>query len=70
MRPLGWNVDSEDFKQPGTAALVSTVRNEISNGPTVLFHDAGGDRGQTVEALGQVLPWLKQQGYTFGFPVR
>ncbi|WP_436969436.1 polysaccharide deacetylase family protein [Actinacidiphila glaucinigra] len=70
MRPLGWNVDSEDFKQPGTAALVSTVRNEISNGPTVLFHDAGGDRGQTVEALRQVLPWLKQQGYTFGFPVR
>ncbi|SNS11849.1 Polysaccharide deacetylase [Actinacidiphila glaucinigra] len=70
MRPLGWNVDSEDFKQPGTAALVSTVRNEISNGPTVLFHDAGGDRGQTVEALRQILPWLKQQGYTFGFPVR
>ncbi|MFJ4982683.1 polysaccharide deacetylase family protein [Streptomyces sp. NPDC088732] len=70
MRPLGWNVDSEDFKQPGTAALVGTVKNEIANGPTVLFHDAGGDRGQTVEALRQVLPWLKQQGYAFGFPVR
>ncbi|TXS33217.1 hypothetical protein EAO74_04500, partial [Streptomyces sp. gb1(2016)] len=25
-------------------------------GPTVLFHDAGGDRAQTVEALRQVLP--------------
>lgn len=70
MRPLGWNVDSEDFKQPGTAALVGTVKNEITNGPTVLFHDAGGDRGQTVEALRQILPWLKQQGYAFGFPVR
>ncbi|MEU1946503.1 polysaccharide deacetylase family protein, partial [Streptomyces sp. NPDC020125] len=70
MRPLGWNVDSKDFKQPGAAAMVNTVKNEISNGPTVLFHDAGGDRGQTVEALRQVLPWLKQQGYSFGFPVR
>ncbi|MEU8827339.1 polysaccharide deacetylase family protein [Streptomyces sp. NPDC048636] len=70
MRPLGWNVDSKDFEKPGSAAMVNTVKNEISNGPTVLFHDAGGDRGQTVEALGQILPWLKQQGYTFGFPVR
>lgn len=70
MRPLGWNVDSKDFKQPGSAALVETVKREITNGPTVLFHDAGGDRSQTVEALRQILPWLKQQGYTFGFPVR
>ncbi|GAA1107451.1 polysaccharide deacetylase family protein [Streptomyces javensis] len=70
MRPLGWNVDSKDFKQPGVETEVNTVKNEISNGPTVLFHDAGGDRGQTVEALRQVLPWLKEQGYSFGFPVR
>ncbi|MEU6069673.1 MULTISPECIES: polysaccharide deacetylase family protein [Streptomyces] len=70
MRPLGWNVDSKDFERPGTAAIISTVKSEISNGPTVLFHDAGGDRSQTVAALREVLPWLKQQGYSFGFPVR
>ncbi|MEU0397502.1 polysaccharide deacetylase family protein [Streptomyces sp. NPDC006208] len=70
MRPLGWNVDSKDFKQPGAAAMVETVKKEISNGPTILFHDAGGDRSQTVAALRQVLPWLRQQGYSFGFPVR
>ncbi|MFE3326578.1 polysaccharide deacetylase family protein [Streptomyces sp. NPDC059176] len=70
MRPLGWNVDSKDFKRPGAAAMVATVKNEISNGPTVLFHDAGGDRSQTVVALREVLPWLRQQGYVFGFPVR
>ncbi|MGV9255282.1 polysaccharide deacetylase family protein [Streptomyces sp. NPDC003697] len=70
MRPLGWNVDSRDFERPGTQALVATVRNEISNGPTVLFHDAGGDRSQTVAALREVLPWLREQGYSFGFPVR
>ncbi|MFF4015390.1 polysaccharide deacetylase family protein [Streptomyces sp. NPDC001843] len=70
MRPLGWNVDSKDFERPGTDAIVATVEQELSNGPTVLFHDAGGDRSQTVEALRRVLPWLKEQGYSFGFPVR
>ncbi|MFF7377028.1 polysaccharide deacetylase family protein [Streptomyces massasporeus] len=70
MRPLGWNIDSKDFELPGTEAMVATVKNEISNGPTLLFHDAGGDRSQTVAALREVLPWLKEQGYSFGFPVR
>ncbi|MEU3932430.1 polysaccharide deacetylase family protein [Streptomyces sp. NPDC029044] len=70
MRPLGWNIDSKDFERPGTNAIVATVKNEISNGPTLLFHDAGGDRSQTVAALRQLLPWLKEQGYSFGFPVR
>ncbi|MFB7592541.1 polysaccharide deacetylase family protein [Streptomyces sp. NPDC056169] len=70
MRPLGWNVDTKDFERPGTSAIVGTVKNELSNGPTILFHDGGGDRGQTVEALKQVLPWLKEQGRTFSFPVR
>ncbi|MEU3615664.1 polysaccharide deacetylase family protein [Streptomyces sp. NPDC006872] len=70
MRPLGWNVDTKDFERPGADAIVATVQNEVSNGPTILFHDAGGDRSQTVTALREVLPWLKEQGYSFGFPVR
>lgn len=70
MRPLGWNVDSKDFERPGTAAIVATVKKELHNGPTVLFHDAGGNRSQTLEALRQILPWLKSQGHTFGFPIR
>ncbi|MGW1211527.1 polysaccharide deacetylase family protein [Streptomyces sp. NPDC002499] len=69
MRPLGWNVDTKDFEQPGTDAIVATVQRELPNGPTLLFHDAGGDRSQTVEALRRILPQLKQQGYEFGFPV-
>ncbi|MGW7261937.1 polysaccharide deacetylase family protein [Streptomyces sp. NPDC054842] len=70
MRPLGWNVDTKDFEQPGTDAIVATVERELPNGPTLLFHDAGGDRSQTVEALRRILPRLKEQGYSFGFPVR
>ncbi|MFC8127058.1 polysaccharide deacetylase family protein [Streptomyces sp. NPDC057302] len=70
MRPLGWNVDTKDFERPGTDAIIATVERELPNGPTLLFHDAGGDRTQTVEALRTLLPRLKQQGYTYGFPVR
>ncbi|MET7365457.1 polysaccharide deacetylase family protein [Streptomyces sp. NPDC005566] len=70
MRPLGWNVDTKDFEHPGVDAMVATVKSEITNGPTVLFHDAGGERSETVAALREILPWLRQQGYSFGFPVR
>lgn len=68
MRPLGWNVDTKDFSRPGVATIVHTVKYEISNGPTILFHDGGGDRSQTVAALDQTLSWLTQQGYAFSFP--
>lgn len=70
MRPLGWNVDTKDFEQPGTDAIVAAVERELPNGPTILFHDAGGDRSQTVEALHRILPRLTEEGYSFGFPVR
>ncbi|MET9561368.1 MULTISPECIES: polysaccharide deacetylase family protein [Streptomyces] len=70
MRPLGWNVDTKDFEKPGTDAIVATVEEQLPEGPTLLFHDAGGDRAQTVEALRRILPQLKQEGYSFGFPVR
>jgi peptidoglycan/xylan/chitin deacetylase (PgdA/CDA1 family) len=70
LRPLGWNVDAKDWEQPGAGAIQATVKDELPNGPTVLFHDGGGDRHQTVQALGQLLPWLRHHGYTFSFPVR
>lgn len=68
MRPLGWNIDSKDFEGGSVAAIEATVRGELDNGPTVLFHDGGGDRARTVEALDRLLPSLRQQGYGFGFP--
>ncbi|WP_435837728.1 polysaccharide deacetylase family protein [Streptantibioticus parmotrematis] len=70
MRPLGWNVDTKDFDRPGVPTIVKTLKSELPNGPTILFHDGGGNRGQTVAALKEILPWLRQQGYGFSFPVR
>ncbi|RSS80062.1 polysaccharide deacetylase family protein [Streptomyces sp. WAC06614] len=70
MRPLGWSVDPKDWSRPGLAAIVDAVENKLPERPTVLFHDGGGDRSQTVAALQQYLPWLRSQGYSFTFPTR
>lgn len=68
MRSLGWNVDPSDYKRPGSAAILEKIKRQLSRGPTILLHDGGGDRSQTMEALEELLPWLKEQGYGFSFP--
>ncbi|WP_116209215.1 polysaccharide deacetylase family protein [Streptomyces olivoreticuli] len=68
MRPLGWNVDPGDYRRPGADRIVSRIKSQLAIGPTVLLHDGGGNRSQTLEALEELLPWLKEQGYGFSFP--
>ncbi|MFE3762329.1 polysaccharide deacetylase family protein [Streptomyces sp. NPDC059104] len=70
LRPLGWDVDPRDWSRPGTANIVAAVEKQLPNGPIVLFHDGGGNRAETVAALGQLLPWFKEHGYGFSFPDR
>ncbi|MFH7595685.1 polysaccharide deacetylase family protein [Streptomyces racemochromogenes] len=70
MRPLGWSVDPRDWSRPGLPAIVAAVEGKLPEQPTVLFHDGGGDRSQTVAALEQYLPWLRARSYTFTFPAR
>ncbi|MFD3513883.1 polysaccharide deacetylase family protein [Streptomyces sp. NPDC058657] len=68
MRSLGWNVDPGDYRQPGADVIVRAVKNQLSKGLTVLLHDGGGHRAQTMSALEELLPWFTAQGYTFSFP--
>ncbi|WP_073224355.1 polysaccharide deacetylase family protein [Streptomyces sp. NBRC 110465] len=68
MRSLGWNVDPGDYEQPGTNRIVRAVQQQITRGPTVLLHDGGGHRAQSIEALERLLPWFTEQGYAFSFP--
>ncbi|MFE2875299.1 polysaccharide deacetylase family protein [Streptomyces roseus] len=70
MRPLGWSVDPRDWSRPGLPAIVAALEGKLPAQPTVLFHDGGGDRSETVAALKQYLPWLAEQGYGFTFPAR
>ncbi|WP_405445080.1 polysaccharide deacetylase family protein [Streptomyces erythrochromogenes] len=70
MRPLGWSVDPKDWSRPGLPAIITALEGKLPQQPTVLFHDGGGDRSETVAALKQYLPWLTAQGYHFTFPAR
>ena len=38
---------------------------QASSGDIILCHDGGGDRSQTVAALKEALPYLKEKGYRF-----
>jgi peptidoglycan/xylan/chitin deacetylase (PgdA/CDA1 family) len=60
-----WDVDTRDWAEPGTPHIVRAVLDNAHPGATILMHDAGGDRSQTVAALRIVLPRLLAQGYTF-----
>ncbi|NLU70851.1 polysaccharide deacetylase family protein [Streptomyces sp. HNM0574] len=69
MRPLGWTADSNDWRLPGTATIVRTVQQQVTTGAqVVLLHDGGGDRAQSYDALRQLIPWFKGEGYGFTFP--
>ncbi|MEK6443037.1 glycosyltransferase [Pseudonocardia sp. T1-2H] len=59
------NVDSEDWQRPGVQAIIHNATPQDGTGGTVLMHDAGGDRSQTVAALDQLIPQLQSRGYTF-----
>lgn len=61
---IGWNVDTNDWRRPGTEVIAERILS-VGPGGIVLMHDGGGDRSQTVEALSIALPQLREQGYRF-----
>lgn len=56
------------LESAGVAAIVASGQQSVHPGAIILFHDGGGPREQTVEALRQLLPWLQDQGYAFTLP--
>jgi len=62
---IRWTVDSEDWKKPGPVTISHRVVHDVGPGSVVLFHDGGGDRRQTVEALPAIIEQLRAQGYVF-----
>lgn len=61
---MGWDVDTNDWRLPGADAIASRIKS-VEPGNIVLMHDGGGDRSQTVEAVRQAIPYLKEQGFRF-----
>lgn len=60
-----WHQDTRDWSDPGVQKIVHKVLTNARNGDIVLFHDYGGNRKQTVEALREILPKLRERGYHF-----
>ncbi|HEY9332265.1 MAG TPA: glycosyltransferase [Streptomyces sp.] len=59
------NTDSEDWKRPGVRAIIDRATPKGGKGAIILMHDSGGDRSQTVTALGEFLPKMQARGYEF-----
>ncbi len=65
MTSVLWSVDPNDWRTPGTGAIVSRVLAQTGSGAIILLHDGGGPRSQTLAALPQIVRSLKRRGYRF-----
>jgi peptidoglycan-N-acetylglucosamine deacetylase len=68
MTPIDWSVDPRDWARPGVSAIVRNIMRTTSSGSIILEHDGGGNRSETVAALGIVIPRLLDAGYHFVTP--
>jgi peptidoglycan-N-acetylglucosamine deacetylase len=68
MTPLGWSVDSEDWRDKDAASIRSRVLGGVTPGAIILFSDGGGDRSATVKALPGIIEALDKDGYDFVIP--
>ncbi|MCH5676093.1 bifunctional polysaccharide deacetylase/glycosyltransferase family 2 protein [Streptomyces gilvus] len=59
------DTDSDDWKKPGVSKIVQWATPKSGKGASVLMHDAGGDRSQTVRALPEYIEKMRAKGYTF-----
>jgi len=61
----GWNVDPQDWNGGSAQQIVETVFRQVRSGSVVVLHMQGKD---TAESLKQIIPLLRERGYTFSIP--
>lgn len=71
-RLILWSISSEDWMEPSAKHIVRRISQKVHPGAIILFHDGGGfvhnyggDRSNTVKALGQIVDILHAEGYRF-----
>ena len=66
----GADVNSRDYSEPGTDAIISAVLDNVHNGSIVQLHDGSPDdsedRSQTAAALPTIIDELRARGYEIG----
>ncbi len=65
-----WSVSTQDWRLVKPSFILKRIKKFCRPGSIILFHDSGalikpegGSRGHTVEALPQVIDWLKSNGF-------
>lgn len=61
---IHWNVNPNDWENPGTESIVDSVMKETTNGDILLLH-ASDSAKQTADALQTILPGLQNKGFQF-----
>ena len=59
------DLDTQDWRRPGVARIRAAAIPRAGAGAVVMLHDGGGDRSQTVAALGPLIDDLQARGYVF-----
>jgi peptidoglycan-N-acetylglucosamine deacetylase len=65
---VNWNVDSLDWKSLSKAQVKANILSQAGKGAIILQHGGGGREsklGGSIEALPEVITFLRQHGYTF-----
>lgn len=61
---IHWNVNPNDWENPGTQVIIDHVMKETSNGDIILLHASDAAK-QTANALKTILPGLQNKGFNF-----
>jgi cellulose synthase/poly-beta-1,6-N-acetylglucosamine synthase-like glycosyltransferase/peptidoglycan/xylan/chitin deacetylase (PgdA/CDA1 family) len=59
------NYDSEDWRRGRVSRIVRNASPPGTTGGIIMFHDGGGDRAKTVEAVRELIPRLRHRGFRF-----
>lgn len=63
---IGWSVDTRDWRRRYSADhMAKLVEKQAAPGAIIIFHDGPNSSQATVDAVKQIIPALKAQGYTF-----
>jgi len=62
---VGLHIDPSDWSSPGTQTIIDSTLKQLDRGNIILLHDGGGDRSQTVAALGPLIDSIRARGYAF-----
>ncbi|MGW2373468.1 MULTISPECIES: polysaccharide deacetylase family protein [Kitasatospora] len=70
MQPIGWSVDTEDWRTPGVDTIFQNYKRQFSGGGVILMHDGSqeNDRSQSVAAMDQILSDLANNNFTDDVP--